>query len=293
MPGATVLIPTFDHGPLVRHALASAQAQTVRDIEIFVVGDGAPPLTREIVERMAAADPRIRYFDNPKGERHGERHRHRALAEATGRIVCYLSDDDLWFPDHVATMIELLGAADFAGSARGLFYPDGRIYAQPCDLSLKQYRNPKIALGNRMGLSTGAHTLAIYRRLPEGWRPAPPDVFTDQHMWRQILAMPGCRAISGYRPTGVGFSSLLRRQTPLEEREREMARWAAVIADPAGLRGLREEILVANLGMAMWDAHFYAERRDWRGVWRAIQSQPTLRRLVRRLRGKPAIPPTA
>jgi hypothetical protein len=189
-------------------------------------------------------------------------------------------------------MVELLRAADFAGSPRGLFRPDGRLYAQPCDLSLKQYRNSRIPLGNRMGLSTGAHTLAIYRRLPEGWRPAPPDVFTDQYMWRQILAMPGCRAVSGYRPTGIGFSSLERRHMSLEEREREMERWAAAIVDPAALRGLREEILVASLKLAMWDAHFYAERRGWRGVWRAIRSQPTLRRLARRLRGKPAETPT-
>ena len=63
------------------------------------------------------ADPRVRFFDLPKGERHGERNRHLALAEAAGRIVCYLSDDDLLLPRHVATMLELLEGADFAHGA--------------------------------------------------------------------------------------------------------------------------------------------------------------------------------
>lgn len=284
MPEATVLIPTFDHGPLIRHALASAQRQSVRDIEIFVVGDGAPPITREIVERAAAADPRIRYFENPKGERHGERHRHRALAEAKGRIVCYLSDDDLWFPDHVAVMAELLAEADFAGGMQGWFHPDGRIYAQACDLSLRQYRNPNIKLGIKLGLSAGAHTLAVYRRLPEGWRPAPPNIFTDQYMWQQILAIRGRRAVSSFRPTCLGFSSALRTHMSIEEREREIERWEPVIADPERLQRLREEILVADLKDAMWDAHYFAERRGLYSLTVGLREQPQLRRFFRWLR---------
>ena len=41
---ATVLIPTHDHGPLVRFPIESALAQTVQQLEVFVVGDGAPEL---------------------------------------------------------------------------------------------------------------------------------------------------------------------------------------------------------------------------------------------------------
>src|SRR5256885_893248 len=88
---ATILIPTFDHGPMIRSPLESALAQTAGNTEIFVVGDGAPDVTRDVVGELAERDPRIRFFDNPKGPRHGEIHRHAALAEARGRIVLYLS----------------------------------------------------------------------------------------------------------------------------------------------------------------------------------------------------------
>jgi len=283
---ATVVIPTHDHGPLLRYSLASAQAQTVPNIEIFVIGDGAPPVTREIVETAAAADPRVRYFEHPKGERHGERYRHRALAEARGRIVCYLGDDDLWFPDHVAEMAKLLTEADFAGGLQGWCDLDGRIYGQVCNLALRQYRSPKTAMGIKMGLSSGAHTMALYRRLPEGWRPAPPDIYTDKYMWMQILSLPRCLAVSSVHPTGLGFSSGMRAKMLLSEREREMSGWWAAIQDSERLQRLREDILAANLLDATRDADFFAERRGIRSAAAMLREQRGLRRLVQRLRGR-------
>src|SRR4051812_23274970 len=111
---ATVMIPTHDHAPLLRYSLGSVQAQSVEDLEIFVIGDGAGADTRALVAELAAADPRIRFFDHPKGPRHGELYRHEALAEARGEIVCYQADDDLWLPEHVAELRTLLQDADFA-----------------------------------------------------------------------------------------------------------------------------------------------------------------------------------
>ena len=110
---ATVIIPTHDHGPMLLHSARSALAQTVEEIELFIVGDGVPEVTREIVSELKR-DERVRFFDHPKGPRHGEIYRHAALQEARGEIVCYLSDDDLCFPEHVACMRRLLSSADFA-----------------------------------------------------------------------------------------------------------------------------------------------------------------------------------
>ena len=64
---ATVLIPTFDHGPMLRYSIPSALEQTIRNIEVFVVGDGVPDVTREIVGQFVRKDERVRFFDNPKG----------------------------------------------------------------------------------------------------------------------------------------------------------------------------------------------------------------------------------
>ena len=65
-PLATVLVPTHDHTHLIGYALRCIQEQRFKDFQLFVVGDGAPPATREIVEQLGRSDRRIRYFDFPK-----------------------------------------------------------------------------------------------------------------------------------------------------------------------------------------------------------------------------------
>jgi len=91
---ATILIPTYRHAALLPYAIRSALAQEGVEIELFVVGDGVEDDTREVVASFLS-DARVRFFDLPKGERHGERLRHQALRESSAPIVCYLSDDDL------------------------------------------------------------------------------------------------------------------------------------------------------------------------------------------------------
>ncbi len=48
--------------------------------------------------------------------RNGEIYRHEALQLAKGKFVCYLSDDDSWFPDHLQYMEQALSKADFVHS---------------------------------------------------------------------------------------------------------------------------------------------------------------------------------
>ena len=100
---ATVLVPTHDHGALLMLSVRSALAQSVDAIQVFIVCDGATADTLDAAEELRRSDARIRVLVHDKGPRHEEVYRHQALQEATGTIVCYLSDDDLWLPDHVAS----------------------------------------------------------------------------------------------------------------------------------------------------------------------------------------------
>jgi glycosyltransferase involved in cell wall biosynthesis len=116
MPSVAVLIPTYNHGELLRHSVRSALWQTLQPSEILIVGDGVTVTTREVALDLAKTGPRIRFYDFPKGARLGEQHRNAALRDVNADIVCYLSDDDLWFPNHVETVAGLLAFADFASS---------------------------------------------------------------------------------------------------------------------------------------------------------------------------------
>jgi hypothetical protein len=231
-PIATVLVPTHDHGPLLTGAVGSALRQTVNDIEVLIVCDGATEGTLSAAEALAEADDRVRLFVHDKGPRHGEIYRHQALQEATGTIVCYLADDDLWMPDHVANMAELLKSADFAHSYPIGFRGGDRLYSWPGHLSLAETRLSMSEGRNFIPLSCGAHTLELYRRLPHGWRTTPPDTYTDLYMWQQILSVEDVRVASGNEPSVLHFPSPPREHMTMEERVEELERWVEAMLAP-------------------------------------------------------------
>jgi len=67
-PRVTVLMPTYDGARYVREALETAlsPAQGFDGLEVVVVDDASTDGTPDIVEGIAAADPRVRLFRNEK-----------------------------------------------------------------------------------------------------------------------------------------------------------------------------------------------------------------------------------
>lgn len=244
-PRATVVIPTFNHGPLIGLAVASALRQTV-PVEVFVVGDGVPDAHKPALRELAASDPRVQFFDHPKSAGRGERYRHAALAQARGEIVCYLCDRDLWLPDHVAHLLALLQQADFAHSLP-LHVHRSMVHFFAVDLAHPAYRQHMLQVGNRVPLSCAGHTLRAYRMLDDGWDDTPPGIPTDWHMFRKFLGQPGCRCASGTLPTALTFPSPPRKDWPLEARLAELRAWREHIDDPARRAALVLQLLQAAI----------------------------------------------
>jgi hypothetical protein len=247
MPRVTVLIPTHNHGRLLEYAVRSALRQTISDLEIFIVGDGADERTRETAAAHAASDRRVRFFDLPKGERHGEALRHQVLQEARGEVICYLSDDDLWLPDHVEGLTLALENADFAHALPLYITASGESAVHHGHLGAPASRARVCGGVNFIPLSAAAHTRSFYRQLPRGWTPAPPSVPTDLHMWQQILAVEGCRAVSSMRATLLNFPAPLRAGWSIEQRAEELSRWTERLAEP----GLERQLLTSALDLTM------------------------------------------
>lgn len=224
MTDATILVPTFRHAAVLPYAIESALDQEGASIELFVVGDGVEDATREVVARYES-DERLRFFDLPKGPRLGEAHRHRILLQhAEGRIVTYLSDDDLFLRDHAATMLELLEDADFAHPPSARFDADG-FFVFPWDYSRPEFREiARDRLGS-IGLTGVAHTLDAYRRLPHGWRTTPDGMYTDHWMWLQFMELPGIRVVRGDRLTYLTFPDPVYGKLPDAERAAQLADW--------------------------------------------------------------------
>jgi len=231
MPLATVLVATHDHGPMLLRSVGTALSQSVRDVEIFIVGDGATAETRRAAAQLAD-DSRVRFFDFPKGLHNGGENRHRALAHATGEIVCYLDDDDLWHRDHVAALQELLTAADFAHTLPLVVTAEGRLESWAVDLSRAADRDQLVT--GRLGLakSVAGHTRCIYSGLPYGWRNVEgPETVRD--VWRQIVERPGCRVAASTRPTALQLPAAWREGWSLDRRLAELDEWSERLASPS------------------------------------------------------------
>lgn len=244
---ASILIPTHSHAATLPLAVASVQTQGRDEIEILIVGDGVNGELRSAISALALADRRIRFFDFPKGPRHGEAHRHTALQEARGRIVCYQSDDDLWLPNHLDTMEAALKEADFAGAMHVNATADGRLRGFYFDLEKSEFREPWLEwrvnglgdwAGGGFGLSFAAHRLDAYRRLPEGWAASPDNRSTDQWMWHKFVRQAWCRVKCPPVPVALHFPAQERATWTDDRRAAELRGWAAIIARPDGMTRL-------------------------------------------------------
>jgi len=180
----------------------------------------------------------VRFFDNPKGERHGEAHRHAALEEARGEIVCYLSDDDVWLPDHVEELQRLLADAVLAHTLSFAIDLD-RLHVVRLDLARDFPRQVLLGGESRIHLSITGHTMELYRRLPGGWLPTPEGIYTDLYLWQRLLSLPGTRTASGTRPTVLHFPSSVRVGWSSEERIAETDRWS----EPGEVEALPQRVL--------------------------------------------------
>jgi hypothetical protein len=192
-------------------------------------------------------DERVRFFDYPKGVRRGEEHRHELLTGvASGEIVCYLTDRDLWLPGHVAELHRLLKTGDVAHTMRFGIGPDENIEViWRSDLGSPSVRARRHELTLLVPLSFGGHTLDAYRRLPHGWRTTPAGIPTDNYMWQQFLDQPWCRVVSSTEPTVLYFKRGEHPGLASDDRLELLRTWQARATAPDFNSWLRRQLVTA------------------------------------------------
>src|SRR5262245_49821665 len=103
-PLASIIIPTHDRAVTLPLSIQSALDQTVRDIEVVVVGDGCTDECRKVAHEFTARDGRVVFRDLPKAPLRGVANRDLAVREARGSFIFYNDDDDLLLPHHVSVL---------------------------------------------------------------------------------------------------------------------------------------------------------------------------------------------
>lgn len=101
-PLVSIVIPSFNRPRLLEQTLKQLLLQTYANIEIVVVNDGGTSLSH-----LGGLDDRIRVFD--RTENVGA---HEAInvgvREAKGEYVQPCADDDVFYPNHVALLVDAL-----------------------------------------------------------------------------------------------------------------------------------------------------------------------------------------
>lgn len=99
MPKVSIVIPTYNHAPMLKFALDSVCAQTESDWEAIVVNNYSDDDTVEVINGFA--DKRIRRVDF---HNHGviAASRNEGIRQASADWIAFLDSDDLWIPEKLS-----------------------------------------------------------------------------------------------------------------------------------------------------------------------------------------------
>ncbi len=103
-PLVSVIIPVFNAEPYLEQCILSVLAQTLQDIEVIAVNDGSTDDSGAILDRIAAADGRLRVFHRTN---HGvSSARNFGLNNARGAFIGFVDADDWIEPEMLGQMYE-------------------------------------------------------------------------------------------------------------------------------------------------------------------------------------------
>src|SRR5262245_41794928 len=124
-PLISVITATYNWSSVLRYAIQSVLWQTLQNFEMLIIGDGCTDDSEEIVE--AFHDPRLRWHNLPENSGHQSVPNNTGLSMARGKYIAYLGHDDLWYPTHLATLVNDLQrlGADIANSLCLVIGPPG------------------------------------------------------------------------------------------------------------------------------------------------------------------------
>jgi glycosyltransferase involved in cell wall biosynthesis len=129
-PKVSVLIPTYNYARYLPEAIDSVLSQQFQDFELIVVDDCSPDTSRDVLQRYAGKDRRVRCHSNPANLGMVANWNH-CLSQAAGEYVQFLfGDDKLADPHTLEKMVRLLNenpSAVIAVSARNIIDENSRI----------------------------------------------------------------------------------------------------------------------------------------------------------------------
>lgn len=103
----SIITPTYDCGKYIGETIESVRAQTYQNWEMIIVDDKSTDNTKEIIEKYAKEDARIKahFLDSNFGAAIA---RTKAMQLADGEYMAFLDSDDLWSKDKLKRQIAFM-----------------------------------------------------------------------------------------------------------------------------------------------------------------------------------------
>jgi glycosyltransferase involved in cell wall biosynthesis len=275
-PRISIIMPTYNWASVLPYSIGSVRLQTLSDFELLVVGDGCTDHSAEIV--AAIGDDRLRWIGLDENSGHQSTPTNAGLRAARGEIIAYLGHDDLWLPDHLASLARAIDdGADLAYAATRWISPDrmdGPVSA------LRQYRP-----GLFMPPSSVAHRRAVVDAIG-GWRDYRAlDEFPEVDMWRRAHAA-GFRFAFVPRLTVIKFPAGKRPNVYRERPCHEQAEWLERIRREPNLASAELIALVCDRPPPHLMRYRQLAGHFWNETWRRIGAR--LARLGAHASARPA-----
>jgi glycosyltransferase involved in cell wall biosynthesis len=182
----SIVIP-FYNDPYLQEAVASALAQTYRPLEIIVVNDGSQRET-DVLYRLEGAG-RVKVIHQPN--RGTASALNAGFRQAAGQYIAWLSSDDRFLPDKVASQVRFMQENGYAIAHTAFRRMDGKgiVEGQPIQLQdssmVQFYRSMR--LSNTVNGCTVMMTASLFVRMG-GFNEKLPYTH-DYELWlRTILA---------------------------------------------------------------------------------------------------------
>ena len=128
-PLVSVIVPTYNRPDMLAEALQSILDQTYPNIEIIVVNDAGQDVSG-VVAKLNSSN-KINYIAHDRNQGLAAA-RNMGIHASKGSYIAYLDDDDIYFPEHVATLVDRLKngghAVAYSDAYRGLQTLEGDRY---------------------------------------------------------------------------------------------------------------------------------------------------------------------
>ncbi len=194
-PYFSVVLSTYARGKHIIPTIESVLRQSYADFELIVVGDGCKDETAEVVGRYTSRGVRWHNLDSNCGSQSAPNNF--GIAQATGDWIAYIGHDDIWAPDHLERLRNLITSADDLD-----FAVSGCIYYGPKDTDLYYVTGmfdwESAPLNHFFPPASLAHRKEVVDRIG-GWRDP-----------RAVVAPVDCDFLLRAANAGLRFSSTMQ-----------------------------------------------------------------------------------